>query len=71
MAKPNYGIDAPTVLRNLSIGAGTGIIGGLVLIHYAGEIGRPFVSTGLAAALGACCCCGAACSGSSGRATRS
>jgi ubiquinone/menaquinone biosynthesis C-methylase UbiE len=53
MAKPNYGIDAPTVLRNLSIGAGTGIIGGLMLIRYAGPIGRPFVSTGLGCGLGA------------------
>jgi len=52
MAKPNYGIDAPTVLRNLSIGAGTGIIGGLVLIRYAGPIGRPFVSMGLGCGLG-------------------
>jgi len=52
MAKPNYGIDAPTVLRNLSIGAGTGIIGGLVLIRYAGPIGQPFVSMGLGCGLG-------------------
>src|SRR5262245_39967625 len=52
MAKPNYGIDAPTVLRNLSIGAGTGIIGGLVLIRYVGPIGRPFVSMGLGCGFG-------------------
>jgi SAM-dependent methyltransferase len=46
MPKANYGIDAPTVLRNVSIGAVIGIIGGLVLIHYVGDIGRPFLSIG-------------------------
>jgi len=52
--KPNYGIDAPTVLRNLSIASPVGIIGGLVLRHYFGrEIGRPFISMGLGFGLGA------------------
>jgi len=53
MPKPNYGIDAPTVLRNLLIGAVTGIVGGLVLLHYVGQIGRPFLSTGLGCGCGA------------------
>ena len=53
MPKANYGIDAPTVLRNLSIGSAAGVIGGLLLLHYVGQIGRPFLSMGLGAGLGA------------------
>src|SRR5262245_47791798 len=53
MPKANYGIDAPTVLRNLSIGAAAGIIGGVVLLRTVGPIGRPFVSMGSGFALGA------------------
>src|SRR5262245_35668293 len=53
MAKPNYGIDAPTVLRNFSIGAAAGIIGGLLLLHYVGPIGRTFLSLGYGCGLGA------------------
>ena len=53
MAKANYGIDAPTVLRNLLIAAAAGMIGGLVLLRYVGPIGRPFLSMGSGAGLGA------------------
>jgi len=53
MPKVNYGIDAPTVLRNLSIASVTGITVGLALIHYVGPIGRPFLSTGLGCGVGA------------------
>jgi len=53
MPKPNYGIDAPTVLRNLLIAAAAGTIGGLVLLRYVGPIGRPFLSMGCGAGLGA------------------
>ncbi len=53
MPKANYGIDAPTVLRNMSIGAVAGVTGGLVLMHYVGPIGRPFLSTGLGFGVGA------------------
>jgi arsenite methyltransferase len=51
--KANYGIDAPTVLRNLLIAAAAGIIGGLVLLRYVGPIGRPFLSMGCGFGLGA------------------
>ena len=53
MPKANYGIDAPTVLRNLSIAAAVGMIGGLVLLRYVGPIGRPFLSMGWGAGVGA------------------
>ena len=53
MPKPNYGIDAPTVLRNLSIAAVAGIVGGVVLLRTAGPIGRPFLSMGCGSGLGA------------------
>ena len=53
MSKVNYGIDAPTVLRNLLIAAPAGILGGLVLVRYVGPIGRPFISTGCGFGLGA------------------
>lgn len=53
MPKANYGIDAPTVLRNLSIASAAGIIGGLLLLRYVGPIGRPFLSSGLGFGLGA------------------
>ena len=53
MPKPNYGIDAPTVLRNLSIAAAVGSIGGLVVLRYVGPIGRPFLSIGWGSGLGA------------------
>src|SRR5215510_14620601 len=53
MAKPNYGIDAPTALRNLLIAAAAGIVGGLLLLRYLGPIGRPFLSLGCGFGLGA------------------
>jgi len=53
MPKPNYGIDAPTVLRNLSIASVTGITVGFLLRHYVGQIGRPFLSSGFGFGLGA------------------
>lgn len=53
MPKANYGIDAPTVLRNLLIAAAAGMIGGLVLLRYVGPIGRPFLSIGWGSGLGA------------------
>jgi ubiquinone/menaquinone biosynthesis C-methylase UbiE len=53
MPKANYGIDAPTVLRNLLIAAAAGSIVGLVLLRYVGPIGRPFLSSGLGFGLGA------------------
>ena len=53
MPKPNYGIDAPTVLRNLLIAAAAGSIGGLVTLRYVGPIGRPFLSIGWGSGLGA------------------
>ena len=53
MPKANYGIDAPTVLRNLVIAAAAGMIGGLVLLRYVGPIGRPFLSMGSGSGLGA------------------
>jgi ubiquinone/menaquinone biosynthesis C-methylase UbiE len=53
MAKANYGIDAPTVLRNLAIAAPVGIIGGFVLLRYVGPIGRPVLSMGMGAGFGA------------------
>ena len=53
MPKPNYGIDAPTVLRNLLIASAACLICGVVLLHYVGEIGRPFLSTGMGFGLGA------------------
>src|SRR4051812_7478987 len=53
MPKANYGIDAPTVLRNLSIAAGGGIVGGLLLLRYVGPVGHPFLSMGSGFGLGA------------------
>jgi len=53
MPKANYGIDAPTVLRNLLTAAAVGMIGGLVLLRYVGPIGRPFLSMGSGCGLGA------------------
>src|SRR4029078_5309094 len=53
MPKANYGIDAPTVLRNLSVASVAGIVGGLVLLRYVGPIGRPFLSMGSGCGLGA------------------
>jgi len=53
MPKANYGIDAPTVLRNLSIASAAGIVGGLVLLRYVGPIGRPFLSMGSGFGFGA------------------
>jgi ubiquinone/menaquinone biosynthesis C-methylase UbiE len=41
------------VLRNLSIAAAVGMLGGLLLLHYEGPIGRPFLSIGCGAGLGA------------------
>ena len=71
MRKANYGIDAPTVLRNLSIlGAAAGMIGGLVLLRYVGPIGRPFLSMGLGSGLGALLLLWSSLVGNSAHATR-
>lgn len=53
MPKANYGIDAPTVLRNMLIASPVSVIGGLVLLRHVGPIGRPFVSMGLGFGAGA------------------
>jgi ubiquinone/menaquinone biosynthesis C-methylase UbiE len=47
MPKANYGIDAPTVLRNLAIGAVACLGGGLVLRHYGYSFWRIFVGPGV------------------------
>src|SRR6266849_4569883 len=47
MPKANYGIDAPTVLRNLIIGAVACIVGGLLILRYVGPVGRALLGPGL------------------------
>ena len=53
MPKANYGIDAPTVLRNLAIAGFLGIGSGLVLLHYSHPWGRALLSPGLGFTFGA------------------
>src|SRR5436190_962392 len=57
MTKPkaDYGIDAPTALRNLAIGAALGLGGGIFLLFQAPpwhEAARPFLSMGGGFAIG-------------------
>ena len=51
--KANYGIDAPTVLRNLVIGAVVGLVGGAVVSWFDRSLGRPLISMGLGCTIGA------------------
>src|SRR2546423_222196 len=56
MAKPNYGIDAPTVVRNLLIGAVLGLGGGMALrfaLPQWREFSRPLLSMGTGFSVGA------------------
>jgi ubiquinone/menaquinone biosynthesis C-methylase UbiE len=53
MPKPNYGIDAPTVLRNLSVGSVLCVATGLALLHWVGPIGRALIGPGVGFAIGA------------------
>jgi SAM-dependent methyltransferase len=56
MARANYGIDAPTVLRNLGIGAVLGLGGGATLrlaLPAWRDLSRPLLSMGTGFAVGA------------------